>query len=232
MKKILLLITLLVAFWSASAQLSKGSICLSAYGNYLDGGSESGIWAMKNSTSGQYLNTGVFADYFFADHFFIGLGFDFSWTKESQAAIFYGTLFQQAELMKVRSRLLVPSLNGGYHRPITDKLSFDIRVGVGYAFNSSESKAYYVWDNVGISNGAFSTEPMINQAFEMNSDDDYGFLSATISPELTYSFSKQVGAYLGCGGLGLAMMDWKIKQSSWIVNMNPTHWNVGIRVAI
>ena len=230
MKKISLFILITISSLNAFSQIDKGVFLLSANGNYSKANTENGVTTNLNQTNGQYLNIGIFAEYFIMKNVVAGVGFDYNWNKEIRLNHLNFNNFYQAENMDLKSHILMPNIFLGYYYRILDKLYLNTNLKFGYGKYNSHYNTLYV----GTSYGTDDELNDVNNGYVRGreSENKYDYFGAQISPELTYFFTKRFGINLGLGGIEYGIIDWKKDNSSWIVNFNPNYWVLGFKIKI
>lgn len=216
---------------SVYSQISKGTVAVSASGNYYNGSSLSGVITNSLTTKAQNIDAGLSIEYFVKSNISIGVGLDYSWGKEDRINRFSSHTFSQVELMNEKSNLILPSIIGGYYLHVIDRVYLNMSLRLSYGKYSINSHADYIWMQQ-LEEGAQTQTGAINEFISWDSDDNYGYFGSTLSPEINYFFSEKVGFCLGLGVIEYGILDWDKDQSSWNVNFNPNYWRLGIKFLI
>lgn len=214
------------------SQINKGDILISGNGNYNQSASGSGTFTNQFNVNGKYLDIGASVGYFVNEHFIVGVGLDYMWSKEYRTNSSRMNIFYQAEIMDYKSDVLLPKVFFGYYYQIADKLYISGNLKLNYGKLKSNYSTRYV-------GGAdiIPDEPVLSESVYFyqkshgeNSESDY--FSARLLPELTYLISSGFGVNLGLGGIGYSLTNWNLNSSGWIVSFNPSYWELGFKIRI
>ncbi|MFO7655438.1 MAG: hypothetical protein R6W78_00040 [Bacteroidales bacterium] len=232
-------IFIMILFFSTSmvfSQINKSDIIISGYGNYNQSTSGSGTYTNQYAVKGKYLDIGASIGYFVKEHFIIGVGLDYMWSKEYSTNSSLINVFYQVESMDYKSNILLPNVFFGYYYQIVNKLYINGNLKLNFGRLKSNYSTTYAGVTDIISDGQWVSESdygfLFNYAksYEGNSELDY--LSVLFLPELTYFISSRFGLNLGLGGIGYSLTDWELDNSDWIVSFNPSYWKLGFKIRI
>jgi len=225
MKRKALIVLIVFSTLDLFAQFDKGDIIISADGNYMKTNIENGVTTNQNLTKGQYLNLGTSIGAFITNKLIVGVGVGYNWGEEIRSNLLNFNDFMQAEIMDVKSNVILPNLYLGYYQRIIDKLYFSTTLRFSYG----NVKYEYTTAYAGMSTDLNSFNTYLRGS-AVNSQSDY--FGTEVCPELTYFVSTKFGLCLGLGGVKYSMTDWKTDNSNWTVNFNPNYWNLGIKIKI
>lgn len=60
----------------------------------------------------------------------------------------------------------------------------------------------------------------------------FDLLDLHLYPELIYFLNSNISLAMEIGGIEYVMYEWKTKNSSWVINLNPLYWKFGIKLRI
>ena len=206
MKKIFSIIFIsIVAFSSTFAQLEKGRLLISFDGNFTKNSNKSS--AGVSLLSDHALNLNPSLGFGITKNLTLGVGVDLSWNKQAY-------LMNITEIPGFQTDFQVETLSNSY-------LPYAF---LGYYYEVFNR--FYIGGQVRVKFG-FAQEKQGNQTNKGN------IIAASISPEINYFISRHFAVYLSLGefGYSISMFD-NYNKSNWLVNFNPQHWALGIRVAI
>lgn len=216
------------------SQTENGKFIISVAGNYMQSTTENGVSNNQNVTKGKYLNAETSVGYFITHRIIAGLGLDYNWGKEDRTNSLMINRYYQAEITKIKSNVFLPNIYLGYYYPITDKLYVNTNLKFSYGVINSEYKTawggmvYYSPYTIPEVTDEYSSSYSRESSRVSRSD----FFSVEIIPELSYFLSPGFSAYIGLGGAGYSLLDWKKDNSSWAINFNPSYWTAGIKLSI
>jgi len=231
MKTNLLILFIAFSSFNSFAQFSKNDIIIQINGNYMKTKTEYGVTTNQSNTNGQYLNAGISAGSFMTNRFFIGIGVDYSQSKETRYNMLNFNDFIQAEEMNTKTYAFFPSVFLGYYYPLFDKLYFITNLKFSFGkIKSDYTSTYAGAKSPSYSDSLMITEPGYMRESKNESESDY--FSTQLCPELSYFISTNFGLSLGLGGIEYSMIDWKTENSNWAVNFNPVYWKLGVKFKI
>lgn len=205
MKVTLISILILISTCNLFAQIAKGKILITVSGNYRNNEN----FGNGNKPKSDALNIGGSIGYFFSDRFVAGGGLDYNHQHELD---YYTSspIYPSRQSMTLTVKGLFPYVYMGYYLPIVPKLYFNtnFKVSTGQDKTTIEDSPTNYYN--------FETERV----------------EAQITPELSYFFAKQVGVYLGFGGLSyITSKSMSADTKNWLVNFNPEYWKIGFKAA-
>lgn len=232
MKKSVLFILAIFLTADLFSQINKGNLIISLDGNYMEVNTGAGVTTNQSNTNGHYLQIGSSIGYFLTDKWVAGIGLDYNREKEMRYNTLYFNMFYQAEEMNITSKSYLPYLFLGYYYPIIPKLYFNAKIKFSYGEITSEIHTLYAGAEVLSTDSPYMGEISTSYAASFTSQSEFKYFSAGISPEIAYFVAARWGVYLGLGEIEYEMIDWKSDHSDWIVNFNPNHWRLGIKMKI
>jgi|GEM_PF-762793 len=227
-----LTIALLFLAINMFSQIKKGDCLISFDGNYLNSSSSKGTYTDQNYTEGKYLNSAISAGIFVSKQLVIGVDIDYYHAKEIQSTYQYFDKFIQIENLNTTSSALTPGLFTGYYQRLFRNLYFSGLLRCNYGKIISEYKFKL----------AGEPDPYLSSESLAETDDSYAkegwgksktdYFRAELCPEFTYFIASGFGVSIGLGGLKYSLTEWKTDNSAWIVNLNPDHWKLGLKIRI
>lgn len=223
MKKTLFLILTVLYAVNLAAQFSKGDMLISVDGNYSKTHSVSGFTTNLFNSNEKNLNLGASMGFFVNNHVLLGFGVDYSWEKATQRNMLVLDNKIQIEEMNTKTNLILPNAFVGLYYPILERLYVNTNLKLSYGVAKSEYDTFFAGSQLEAS-----------QAYSNGSEGDnsYDYFSTQICPEITWFATSKVGLSLGLGGIGYAITDWESNTSSWMVNLNPNVWKLGVKIRL
>lgn len=163
-----------------------------------------GIIENGNNQKSNALNVGASVGYFFSNRLVAGVGLDYNLQKDVP---YYGT----NQFAKLQIEGFIPYVYMGYYIPIVPKLYFntDMKVSMGH--------------NNNIFTGSYINKYTVGTAY----------FNAQVTPGLSYFFMKHVGTSLGFGGISYTTSEsLNADNTNWLVNFNPSYWQLGVKVIL
>lgn len=231
MKRTLLSMLIILSVCDLFAQIEKGNILISGFGNYIKTATENGVTTNQNTTNVKSLNTGASIGYFFSNKFIFGVGLEYIHKKEVRYnSLFFNNFMQVAETA-IKSQGFIPNVYMGYYIPIIPKLYFNTNLKLSFGQINSDFDEALLGSTAAIEeNGAPSIGGLYIKYSHRSIKSDY--FETQITPELTYNFMKSFSVYLGLGGVSYSMFDSEDDNSSWLISFNPNYWTMGIKIKL
>lgn len=239
MRRFFVFIIISVLAFNLLAQQKKGDNDVVINGMYNTTTNQTGVEGNSNSVKSHLLNMGAALSGSMNNHFLIGVGLDYVSQNDDRVSNF--TFYNQSieylkyETMNLKSHVFLPNVFVGYYSRILDKLYFNSNLKLSYGQINTNTEGQQIDMKYNLpTNGVYpivgTFDPVVT--YGNKSEDKTDFSSAAIIPEITYYFSNRFGISLGLGGIQYSFTNWKIKNSSFSVNFNPSNWQVGIKLPI
>lgn len=231
MSKIIALLIVLAASISVSSQISKGDYSILVNGNYSKGSNSSGVSTNSFLTTGENVNASVSVEKYRSRNSYMGIGVDFHWGNDNVFNSLSSKNFTQFEKMNVKAFSVIPNLIYGYYLPIADDLFFNVSARVGYGIIGNDFNSDY--KNYQHSNGGTLSQILTpTENLTWGTNDYYQDFALSLSPEINYFLTDNLGLCLHLGGIGYSILDWNKDLTSLNVNFNPNNWRLGIRFVL
>src|SRR5690554_795490 len=224
MKNLAVTLLVLCCTLPLHAQLQKGTVLISAEGNYQKSLNDNGPTTNHTQSKAKNLNLGVSLGLALRDNFVVGVGLGYYRSVEDRSSqVFMGETIS-AELMELTTSSLMPSVFAGYYAPIMDRLYLSTNLKLAYGNISSEYSTFMAFQSI-----SWSSSSEFRTAENSNSSD---LFVTTLYPELTYFITPKLGLSLGLGGIAYSIPDWETDSASFLVNFNPAYWSFGLKLAL
>ncbi len=222
MKKFLLIVLAVFTTVSLFAQVEKGRVTFSADGNFTKTTSQNGVTSNQTVAQVKEMTLGTSIGFFLTDRFVAGVGLNYLWNKENRLATTSMQKFLHVESMWLQTKAFAPYIYLGYYYPVANRLYFNSNLNLSYGKAKSKYRSQ-ILGMVYDSDDGYTTTTS-------NDDSNPDLFSVEILPELTYFISSKIGLSLGLGGIGYSIVDWESDKSGWLVNFNPTYWELGLKL--
>ena len=229
MKNLIITISIfLFSICNLFGQINKGDIIISLNGNYHTDYEENSTYAFTYEKQQKYFNLSGEIEYFLTESFSVGLGVNHFGKKETRtngiSLMLVDNPYVQVAVSEIESGCYMPVMSINYTLSLAKNLYFNAKVSGGYGNIKSNYLLYYI----------ASSDPSINinneNEFPIEENVNSEYFTIGFYPELTYFLHKNIGIYLGLGGVKYELNNWNHDESYWFADFSPIYWSLGARL--
>ena len=237
MKKAAQILLGLIICTNTFAQIEKGDFLLQFQGSYTKSPSEVGVTSNSFYTVQNQLSLGGTVEYMIGENFSAGIGLNYLWNKEDRESMMsLGTnsfALLNYEDLKIKQNTFLPQVSLTYHFKIIDRLFINPSLAVAYGIAKSEYDTKILYAST--TNSSTTNYTLIDGSSQINTgsitkreETDAELFAVSLSPTLSYFFSKKFGLNLSLGSVEYGLVDWETKQSIIVADFTPKYWRFGI----